>query len=381
MSLVFLAADFPPEVGGIQTYVAELCRALCARGEGLTVIATAQPEAEAFDAAVGFPVIRVTGAGMMPTALAMRDAATGVSPPPEAIIATKWSPEGVAAYLAARRLGVPYLVMGYGREFVQTGGNLTKWGVQQFVFRGAAGGMAISHYTRDLMQRRGLPPAKTHLIYAGVDPAPYALPDDAADLRASLGLTGKAVILTISRLVARKGQEQVLRAMQSLGPEVQAHYVIVGDGPRRAELEALAADLGLSKQVTFTGEIPTTEVVRYLHACDLFVMTSRDIAGEPIEGFGLVYLEANVCGKPVIAGATGGVADAVEEGVSGLLVDPEKPEEIAVALRQLLTDPQLARTLGEQGRQRALERFTWGHVAAHFQEGLIALGVRKASSC
>lgn len=381
MGLKFLAADFPPQVGGIQTYVHGLCKALAARGEELTVIATRQPESEAFDANCPYPVVRVAGHDLTSTVLAMNQALAAHAGAPEAIIATKWSPEGVAALLVRKRLACPYLVMGYGREFVQTAANVMKWGVQRMVLRHAAGGLAISNYTAGLMPRRGLPRDRVKVIHAGVDPAEYAEPPQLQPLRDKLGLAGAKVILTVSRLVARKGQEQVIRALETVRERIpQVRYVIAGEGPRREELERLAGSSAAGDAVIFTGDVSPAELVALYHLCDVFVMTSRDVPDEPIEGFGLVYLEANACGKPVIGGRTGGVPDAVEHEVNGLLVDPERPDEIAGALLRLLAEPELAMRLGEQGRKRVLERFTWDHVATRFQQALVELGVRAPTN-
>jgi len=343
----------------------------------LTVIATRQPAAEEFDATVPYPVVRVAAGDLAGVAMRMSAAAVELSPRPDALVATKWSPDGVAAVLACRRLRLPYLVMGYGREFIQTGGNLMKWAVQRTVIRRAAGALVISRYTQRLMQRRGLPPRRVKVIYAGVSAGDYAAgAAGVAQLKSQLGITDEKVILTVSRLVPRKGQEQVMRALVRLRDDVpRLRYLVVGDGPRRPELEALARQLQLDDTVIFTGQVPRSLLPTYYHLCDVFVMTSRDLPGEPIEGFGLTYLEAGACGKPVIGGRTGGVEDAVEHGVNGLLVDPERPEEIAEALVQVLTDDQLARRLGEQGRRRIEQQFTWDHVAERFQHALVEFGI------
>ena len=295
---------FPPGIGGIQVYVAELCRALVARGEELTVIATQQPESAACDASLSYPVIPRSRRDLITTAQAMRATLLELAPRPELIVATKWVPRGRGGHAPRRRLRLHYVVMGYGREFVLTGGNVAKWVVQRAVLKGAAGGLAISHYTAGLMPRRGLPPDRVKVIYAGVNPEQFA--GGAAGvpaLKAELGLTNERVILTVSRLVARKGQEQVIRTLpqvqQQVGP---VKCLIVGDGPRREELEQLAARTGMANSVIFAGAQSGDKLAAYYYLCNLFIMTSRDIPGQPVEGFGLVYLEANCCGKPVIGG-------------------------------------------------------------------------------
>ena len=140
-------------------------------------------------------------------------------------------------------------------------------------------------------------------------------------------------------------------------------YLIVGDGPYRGVLEGVAKELGVSDRVIFTGKVPDEDIPDIHALSDVFVMPSREhLEEDSVEGFGMVFLEANACNKPVIGGRAGGVPEAIEEGVTGLLVDPHSPKEIAEALALLLTDHDFAHRLGTQGRSRVIRECQWAQV-------------------
>ncbi len=171
-------------------------------------------------------------------------------------------------------------------------------------------------------------------------------------------------ILTVGRLVERKGHEVVLRALPMVLKRFpNVIYQIVGNGSMKKKLHQLTDKMKLSKNVEFFGDVNNIE--HFYQNCDVFVMPSRFIAEKgDVEGFGLVFLEANYFGKPVIGGCSGGISDAVVDGVTGILVDPESPEEIGNAVIKLLENPELAGKLGEQGRKRVLTEFTWKRAAS-----------------
>ena len=160
----------------------------------------------------------------------------------------------------------------------------------------------------------------------------------------------------------------VIRALPYLLQTVpDVRYIIVGSGPQ-ATLDHLARELRVRDRVIFAGLVPDDDLPAIYALCDLFVMPSRqNLAQQSVEGFGLVYLEANACGKAVVGGRSGGVGDAVQDGVTGLLVDPHDPKDIANAVGILLTNRELARQLGEQGRSRVVKDFTWDTVGKRIQ--------------
>jgi phosphatidylinositol alpha-1,6-mannosyltransferase len=240
--------------------------------------------------------------------------------------------------------------------------------------------VAVSSFTCDAMSALGVPAESMALIQNGVDIERFTPGERDPELIARHRLQGKQVILTVGRLVPRKGADMAVRAMkQVVARRPDVHYLIVGDGELRPELEQLIAREGLGDWVTLVGKVSDADLLRYLRLCDLFLMPNRTMPDGDTEGFGLVFREANACRKPVIGGRAGGAVEAVEDGVSGLLVDGYKPDEIAAAIERILGDPALAGNLSEGGFKLAREHSTEA-VARKFLrtcERLLNGGVRK----
>ena len=189
-----------------------------------------------------------------------------------------------------------------------------------------------------------------------------------AQFRQRYQLTGKKILFSIGRLVKRKGFDQVIRALEGCGDQ-NFVYLLAGDGPEKDNLQALAAASAVAEKIIFTGVLTEAEKWSCLDLCDIFITTSREL-GADFEGFGIVYLEANLMGKPVIAGRSGGVADAVIDNFNGLLVDPENINDISQSLKKLFIDQDLANKLGEQGRTRAQQDFAWSGQAEKLSQKL-----------
>jgi len=206
-------------------------------------------------------------------------------------------------------------------------------------------------------------------IAPGIDTDHFA-PVDATMLRESLGLTGKRVIVSVGRLVHRKGQDYLIEAMSAIVHEIpQAHLVLVGEGPYREHLVKLVQKYSLDDYVTFIGRIQYAELPKYICLGDVFAMPSRSrFRGLEVEGLGIVYLEASACGLPVIAGASGGAPDAVIEGVTGTVVDGEDSAAIAVAAINLLNDPERAAKMGQDGRDWIVQKWRWQIWAEKFEK-------------
>jgi len=373
MRLIFLADDFPPEPGGIQTYSYELARAVAEAGAEVVVVASTQPGSETVDDAMPCPVVRVATSGgyaaaAVKLAAGAEEAATLLGGPPRCMVATKWAPEGPAAIWAARTIGRPFVLIGHGGEFSQARGQLIKWIVQRTVMRRAALFLANSSFTADLFRRAKAPADRIGIIYGGVRPERFEATDEQVEgLREEYGLAGKRVLATVSRLVSRKGHDIVLAAMPAiLQSAPDAAYLIVGDGPMREKLEEQARELGLESSVVFAGNVADEMIPVCYRLCDALVMPSRPVRGELAEGLGLAYLEAAVCGKPSIGTNYGGIPDAIADGETGLLVDTNDIAGLASAATRLLGDEELRARLGEAARERALAEFTWERVAERF---------------
>lgn len=374
MSIIFIADDFPPEVGGIQTYACELARATAELGEEVAVVASAQPGSAAIDAELPFTVVRVPTSGSYPLAatnlaISIRAVAERcVATAPRCMVATKWSPEGPAAILAFRALRCPIVLIGHGGEFAAANGQAMKWLVQRVVLRRAARCLANSAYTADLFRRARVRPERIGVIGGGVRAEEFVTdPAAAEELRAELGVGERPLLLTVARLVERKGHETVLRALPAVREAVSdVAWAVVGEGPMRERLEALTDELDLRAAVRFTGRIPAERLPACYAAADLFVMPSHAVPGELAEGLGLAYLEAAAAGVPSVGSDFGGIPDAIADGETGLLVPPRNPEALAHAVVRLLSDAELRGRMGAAARDRVEREFTWRRVAERF---------------
>jgi phosphatidylinositol alpha-1,6-mannosyltransferase len=191
------------------------------------------------------------------------------------------------------------------------------------------------------------------------------------NLKSRYNLTGKTVLLTLGRLVRRKGVDYTIKAVEAIPEPLLDNliYFVIGAGPEEEALHRLVPPRFAAQIIFLGGELSDDEKWAWLNLCDIFIMPSRDIDGD-FEGFGIVYLEANLCGRPVIAGDSGGVRDAVIDGYNGLLVDPEDVSDIKRAIMELATDADRRQQLGEQGRARVQKEFSWDEQTARLIAGL-----------
>ncbi len=270
-------------------------------------------------------------------------------------------PFGVIALLFKRVYSIPYVIWSHGREILKPQQYPILRGVLRAVLQEADLVVSNSERTRQSVIELGVLPDRVRVIYPPVDTQRFHPNIDPSPVVARHNWQGKRIILTVGRLVRRKGVDTVIRALPAILEAVpDMVYVIVGDGPDRRRLETVAQGLDIGDSVNFVGLVDDVILPAYYAACDVFVMVSRSIpeAGE-VEGFGIVYLEAGACGKPVVAGRSGGVAEAVQDGISGLLVDPSDVVAVRDAVIRILQDPALAARLGAGGRRRAQHSPNW----------------------
>ena len=204
-------------------------------------------------------------------------------------------------------------------------------------------------------------------IAPGID-TDHFKPLDSKDLRKSLGLEHKKVIVSVGRLVHRKGQDFLIKSMPLILAQVpNAHLVLIGQGPYLKHLQSLVAKFRLHENVSFIGRIQYQELPQYICAGDIFAMPSRSrLAGLEVEGLGIVYLEASACGLPVVAGASGGAPDAVIESVTGYVVEGTDTQQISKRIVELLLDEELRKKMGDAGRQWIVKDWRWEIWAAKF---------------
>lgn len=270
---------------------------------------------------------------------------------------------GLGGLLVKKLKGIPYSVYVYSADILEFSRNKLTRRVMRNVMDASERIIANSSFTKGvLLDKKLAEPEKVVVLTPGVDTARFSPEKGDGGIRKQYGITGEAkVVLTVSRLVPRKGHDAVIKAMQGIVEVVpSAVYMIVGDGPEKPRLKKLVKERGLEGRVIFVGEVPADDLVYFYNTCDLFILLPRLIpeTGDA-EGFGMVFLEAAACGKPVVAGRSGGVAEAVIDGKTGLLVAPEDMVEIKEAMTRMLTDLEYARELGANGLVRARKEFSW----------------------
>ncbi len=220
--------------------------------------------------------------------------------------------------------------------------------------------VAVSRFTREALETAmGVPPEKIALISNGVDLQRFVARPRRQDLMARYGLAGRRVLLTVGRLYARKGMDRVIESLPAVLrvlPDVR--YLLVGDGTYRAVLEQLAVACDVRDAVVFAGAVPDAELIDHYALADAFIMANREMPDGDTEGFGLVFLEANACGIPVIAGKAGGSVDTVTDGVNGLVVDGDQTAQISAAILRLFQDDALRERLVQTGNAVAA-RASW----------------------
>jgi phosphatidyl-myo-inositol dimannoside synthase len=266
---------------------------------------------------------------------------------------------GMIGWWCRRRYGLPYVVHTFLEELMVYRRGAATRRLLRRVLGEAEAVTTISRFSRTQLIELGVDPGRIHLLYPGVSAQPVEA-EAAAAIRRRYHLDGRQVLLTVGRLAPRKGHDRVIRALPSVLKAVPSvTYLVVGDGPERPRLQHLAASLGLADRVVFVGGVAHHEVPTFYHVSDLFLMANRELPNGDVEGFGLVFLEANAAGLPVIGGRSGGTADAIVHGETGWLVDPDDLAGLADGITRLLQDHELARRFGGAGRQRVASEFTW----------------------
>lgn len=277
----------------------------------------------------------------------------------------------LAARLQKINKGTPYSVFLHGLDILGVRAR-RQWFLYKRLLQAANIVFPNSTMIQKAALSGGVQPNKLHLIHPCIQVSDLQVKIPSAQLRQRLGLLNKYIILTVARLTQAKGVDTVIQALPQVTTVIpQAHYVVIGDGPAREELEAVAVENGVNKYISFLGAKAHQELADFYAMSDLFVMTPHqnpDVVN--VESFGIVYLEANFLGLPVIASRAGGITDAVKHGETGLLVPPGQPSALAQAIIRLQQDLNLSQEMAKNGRQRVLDRFTSVTAANHFSNAL-----------
>ncbi len=364
MRIAVVTNDFPPRIGGINDYVHQLVRRLPAGS--VTVIASTYRGAAEFDRDYPQEVVRLNTEMMLPVPGVRQEvhALLRARRPDVVLFGALW-PLGHMGPGIRTKLDIAYGGFSHGLELT---GALVP-GVLRHIGRHASLLTAVSDWAR-----RKLEPAfgwtgRMPLLPSGIDTAHFhsGVSDQVVRERHALG--DAPVVCCVSRLVARKGQDMLIRAWPAVRAAVpRARLLIVGDGPYAGTLHALARAQGVASDVMFTGAVPYAELPSYFRAGDVFAMPCRARwFGFDIEALGAVFLQAAGVGRPVVAGASGGAPEAVRPGETGLVVDPESPGAIARELVALLSDAERRERMGAAGAAWVHDAWSWDVMTTRLQ--------------
>jgi phosphatidyl-myo-inositol dimannoside synthase len=370
MRTLVVTNDFPPRTGGIESFVLAMAERM--PPDSVVVHTARQRGDRAFDAGLAFPVVRDRSPLMVPTAgISRRAAQIARAEGCDHVWFGAAAPLGLMAP-RLRRAGVERLVATtHGHEIWWSSVPATR-PLMRRIGRGTDVVTYLGEYCRSRIAPALDPVDRARMVQLtpGVDDTVFR-PDDAARkaVRAEHGLGDRPVVVCVSRMVARKGQDMLVRALPMIRQRVPgAALLLVGDGPNRENVEKLVARTGQRDDVVFAGRVPWARTPAYYAAGDVFCMPTRTRRGglEP-EALGICYLEAAATELPVVAGNSGGAPDAVLEGENGFVVDGRDPAAIADRCAALLENPDLAARLGRRGRAWVAEQWRWDDLALRLQ--------------
>ena len=375
MRLLIVSSEFLPGPGGIGTHAYELARHLQQLDWEVSVVTpqdyAEEQEISEFNSAQSFPIVRLKCKGASPVKAILRRRAARQW-------IKDWKPDVLlvsgqrAAWIAATlRCDLPRIVVGHGSEFGIPGqwtNTLTRWTFQQ-----ASLVVCVSEYTRRKMLAAGIQPQTVQVITNGADQVRFdVLPaDQVLATRRSLRLEDARLVITVGNVTERKGQDIVIRALPEILARVpNTHYLIAGLPTRKKELKKIAEELGVADHVHFLGRVENQRLVSLLNCADVFVMTSRSTSDGDFEGFGIAAVEAALCGKAAVVSADSGLAEAVIDGETGIVVPQNDERATANALAGLLNDRERCDEMGRAARKRALSEQTWEQTVKHYDAAL-----------
>jgi phosphatidylinositol alpha-1,6-mannosyltransferase len=386
MSALLITEIFPPKVGGTSRLFWEIYRRQ--PRERVVVAAGEDPRQEEFDRDQTLDVRRLPlnlpdrgmcsgpefrGYWRALRALNRVVRAEGVTE----LHCARCVPEGWMAWLLKRWYGLPYLCYVHGEEvkLASSGDHSGYMSSRQIRWMGrrvlwdARLLIANSRNTAAILRDEwGLPAERVQVLHPGVDVQQFVPAGRDPVGRARLGWGERPVVLTVGRLQKRKGHDRMILALEAVRKVVpDVLYAVVGDGEEKDSLESLVARTGLAGHVQFLGELDDEAVLRCYQQCDLFVLPNRQV-GKDIEGFGMVLLEAQACGKPVVAGTSGGTAETMHIPETGCVVSCDGPEALAAVVTELLTDPEQLARMGQAARRWVVEHFDWAAIARQAED-------------
>lgn len=368
---LLIPGDFPPEVSGIATYFHEIWKFYDA--DSNMILAAKYKNYQEFDASSKLNIIRIgipTGNSHLYKILksmlyTIKTVHLHLKYKFDLIHCGQVLSSGMTGWFMKKLFGIPYFVYVYGSETYRFGKNkfLLKL-IKKFLLE-ADSIIPNSQFTMEEFLALDIPKEKFKIITPGVDTEKFQPKNPDEELTKKHNLQNKKVLLTVARLDERKGHDKVIEAIAKIKENIpNIIYLIVGKGREKARLEELAKEFKVEDKVIFCGYVSDEDLPKYYNLCDIFILPNRQTSLDETlqgdyEGFGIVFLEASACGKPVIAGDFGGIRDAVENHKSGFIIDGNSTDEISTTVIKILNDHNLSTSLGNFGRQRAIDHYTW----------------------
>ena len=369
MRLILITQDFPPDFGGIQTYCLEHAKRLNEHCDDFALICPDKPDAEDIDRELDFPVYRMKVQNSLLVFSLFKNLEKIISKHrADATFHAQWHTTWPAIKLRRKGKLKKVFCSGHGRELIFNPYKNVPLLDSLFektrkkCLQETDHNYPVSDYNSNMMSDLGVSPEQRTVVINGTSPDIF-YPSESRNLKRRMGLEGKKIILTVTRIIHRKGVDLVIEAVNKLKDDIpDIFHVVVGGGPEIEYCKNLVYKLNLDDYVHFTGKIQYEELNPFYNMCDLFVMVPRSDETE-VEGFGIVYLEANACKKPVIGSNSAGIPSAILHKKTGLLVEEENVDELASALHTILTDQSYAQKLGEEGFSRVRECANWDYVS------------------
>ena len=370
LRIMLITDAYLPHAGGSRVYYHNLFSRLAAIGHDVTILTSKVSGWQAFDEQAQTPHLRIRrhfrplrdfsysqlskiAGPLLVTLLAV------LRQKPDVLHCGDLYPSAVIGLLCKKLFGTALVAYSHGEDITLTDERRFQPKLRDLIYRSADAVVANGSFAVENLHRIGIAPEKIYKLTPGLDPSAFFPQPPDPVLQQRYGLAGALAVVTIARLVPRKGHARVLRALAALRGRIPpTRYLIVGRGPLEAELRRLAGELGLADQVVFAGFVPDAEINRHYNLADLLAMPNTAQDGD-VEGFGMVFLEANAAGKAVLGGRSGGTAEAIADGQTGLLVDSNDDAELLQALHRLLNNSTLREQLGAAGLTRARRDFAW----------------------
>lgn len=359
---LLITLDFPPNVGGVSVYYKNVCENF--PKDSIAVLAPNIAYHESFDERAPYTIYREPMVSKSffawPKWIPMLKFAQDIIKKEkiEKILVGNILPCGSVAYIIHKKTKIPYFVFIHGMDLSMLKGR--KKFLAKKILESADTIIANSNFTRHIVESFGISTDKIITAYPCPNPLPEPNELDIIKMRNAHDLHDKKILLTVGRLVERKGHDMVLQTLPNVIKKYEnLIYIIAGNGPNLENLKSIARSLKIENNVLFIENASNNDISILYELCDIFIMASRKLDNNDYEGFGITYLEANSFFKPVIAGKSGGVTEAVQDKINGLLVDPLNLDEISAAILYLLDNPHYAHVLGMQGMDLVKRNFQW----------------------